>query len=84
VLLALAEAFDVDLKSFAPKAAKARAPDQLAEIFADPMSPGAAVPRYELVEVADNRARRRRRSLASLRGPVELRRRPATAGEPTT
>ena len=81
VLLRLAEAFDVDLKSFAAEGGEGTGADQLAEIFADPMFAGAAVPRYELVEVADNApavADALSRLYAAL---VELRRRPAEAGE---
>jgi predicted transcriptional regulator/transcriptional regulator with XRE-family HTH domain len=54
VLLRLAEAYDVDLKSFAAAGGEGTDAAQLAEIFADPMFGGIAVPRYELVEVADN------------------------------
>ena len=54
VLLRLAEVYDVDLKSFAAEGGEGTGPAQLAEIFADPMFAGLAVPRYELVEVADN------------------------------
>lgn len=54
VLLRLAEAYDVDLKSFAAEGGEGIGTQQLAEIFADPMFGGIAVPRYELVEVADN------------------------------
>ena len=54
VLLKLAETYDVDLKSFAAAGGEGTGTDQLAEIFADPMFSGLAVPRYELVEVADN------------------------------
>src|ERR1700742_5322559 len=54
VLLRLAEAYDVDLRSFAAEGGEGTGVDQLAEIFADPMLGGFAVPRYELVEMADN------------------------------
>ena len=54
VLLRLAEAYDVDLKSFAAEGGEGTGVDQLAEIFADPLLGGFAVPRYELVEMADN------------------------------
>src|SRR4051794_11476315 len=54
VLLRLAEAYDVDLRSFAAEGGEGTGVDQLAEIFADPMLGGYAVPRYELVEMADN------------------------------
>ena len=77
VLLKLAETYDVDLKSFAAAGGEGTGTDQLAEIFADPMFSGLAVPRYELVEVADNSpgvADAVSRLYAAL---VELRRRPA-------
>jgi predicted transcriptional regulator/transcriptional regulator with XRE-family HTH domain len=54
VLLRLAESYDVDLKSFAAEGGEGTDAAQLAEIFADPMFGGIAVPRYEMVEVADN------------------------------
>jgi len=54
VLLRLAEAYDVDLKSFAAEGADGTGPEQLAEIFADPMFADFGIPRYELLEVADN------------------------------
>jgi transcriptional regulator with XRE-family HTH domain len=53
VLLRLAQAYDVDLKSFTAEG-DGTGPDDLAEIFADPMFSDLAIPRYELVEVADN------------------------------
>ena len=61
-----------------PRARDGTGPDQLAEIFADPMFADIAVPRYELVEVADNApavADAVSRLYAAL---VELRRQPAT------
>jgi XRE family transcriptional regulator, fatty acid utilization regulator len=54
VLLRLANAYDVDLKSFAADGGEATGPDELAEIFADPMFADLAVPRYELVELVDH------------------------------
>jgi XRE family transcriptional regulator, fatty acid utilization regulator len=54
VLLRLAEAYDVDLKSFAAEGGEGTGVDQLGEIFADPMFADLAIPRYELLEVADN------------------------------
>ncbi len=77
VLLRLAGAYDVDLKSFAAEGGEGTGTAQLAEIFADPMFGGIAVPRYELVEVADNApavADALARLYAAL---VELRRQPA-------
>ena len=53
VLLRLSDAYDVDLKSFTTEG-DGTGPDALAEIFADPMFGDLAVPRYELVEIADN------------------------------
>ncbi|MBV8686010.1 MAG: DUF2083 domain-containing protein [Alphaproteobacteria bacterium] len=54
VLLRLAEVYDVDLRSFAAEGAEGTGLDQLAEIFADPMFADLGIPRYELLEVADN------------------------------
>jgi len=87
VLLRLAETFDIDLKTFAADGGEGTGTGQLAEIFADPMFAGLAVPRYELVEVADNApavADALARLYAAL---VELRRQPATGeeeGEPAS
>jgi XRE family transcriptional regulator, fatty acid utilization regulator len=81
VLLRLAEAYDVDLKSFAAEGGEGTDVVQLAEIFADPMFAGLAVPRYELVEVADNApavADAVSRLYAAL---AELRRAPAASAE---
>ena len=54
VLLRLAEAYDVDLKSFAAEGSEGTGPEQLAEIFSDPMFADFGIPRYELLEMADN------------------------------
>src|SRR5438270_4909254 len=54
VLLRLAEIYNVDLRSFAADGPDGTGVDQLAEIFADPMFAGLGIPRYELLEVADN------------------------------
>ena len=54
VLLRLAEAFDVDVKTFAAEGRESAGPDPLAEIFSDPMLAGLGIPRSELVELADN------------------------------
>jgi len=81
VLLKLAEAYDVDLKSFAAEGGEGIGTAQLAEIFADPMFGGLAVPRYELAEVADNApgvADAISRLYAAL---VDLRRQPVTGEE---
>jgi predicted transcriptional regulator/transcriptional regulator with XRE-family HTH domain len=77
VLLRLAEAYDVDLKSFAAEGGDGTGIAQLAEIFADPLLGGFAVPRYELVELADN-APAAADALARLYAAlIELRRQPA-------
>lgn len=81
VLLRLAETFDIDLKSFAAEGGEGTGTAQLAEIFADPMFGGHAVPRYELVEVADNApavADALARLYAAL---IEVRRQPAAEDE---
>jgi hypothetical protein len=54
VLLRLAEVYDVELRSFAAEGGEGTGVDQLGEIFADPMFADIAIPRYELLEVADN------------------------------
>src|SRR3954454_20978989 len=54
VLLRLAEMYDVDLRAFASEAGDGTGLDQLAEIFADPLFADLGIPRYELLEVADN------------------------------
>jgi predicted transcriptional regulator/DNA-binding XRE family transcriptional regulator len=53
VLLRLSHSYDVDLKSFAAEG-EGTGTDDLAEIFADPMFGDIGIPRYELLEVADN------------------------------
>ena len=81
VLLRLAEAYDVDLKSFAAEGGDAVGPAQLGEIFADPLFSDLAVPRYELVEIADN-APAAAEGIARLYAALgELRQRPAGESE---
>src|SRR4028119_465035 len=53
VLLRLAQAYDIDLKSFTAEG-EGTGTEDLAEIFADPMFSDIGIPRYELLEVADN------------------------------
>jgi predicted transcriptional regulator len=53
VLLRLGDVYDLDLKSFAAEG-EGTGTDDLAEIFADPMFGDLGIPRYELLEVADN------------------------------
>lgn len=81
VLLRLAEAYDVDLKAFAAEGADGTGPEQLAEIFADPVFADLGIPRYELLELADN-APAAADAVARLYAAfAELRRRPAAEGE---
>ncbi len=54
VMLRLAQAFDVDLTSFAADGGEGTGVVDLAEIFADPIFGDLAIPRYEMLEVADN------------------------------
>src|SRR3954447_12964405 len=54
ILLRLAESFDVDVKAFASENADSGGPNQLSEIFSDPMLADLGVSRYELIELADN------------------------------
>src|SRR3569832_360988 len=53
VLLKLAEAYDVDLRSFAAEGGEGTGVDQLGEIFSDPLFADIGIPRYELLEVTD-------------------------------
>ncbi len=54
VLLRLAEAFDIDVKTFAADGGDSAGADQLGEIFSDPILSDLAVSRFELAELADN------------------------------
>jgi predicted transcriptional regulator/transcriptional regulator with XRE-family HTH domain len=54
VLLRLADVYDTDLRSFAAERGEGTGIDQLGEILGDPMFADLAIPRYELLEVADN------------------------------
>jgi predicted transcriptional regulator/DNA-binding XRE family transcriptional regulator len=54
ILLRLAEVFDIDVKAFAAEGGETAGPEQLGEIFSDPMLTGLAVSRIELVELVDN------------------------------
>jgi len=53
VLLKLGETYDVDLKSLTAEG-EGTGLSELTEIFADPMFADIAIPRYEMLEVADN------------------------------
>jgi predicted transcriptional regulator/plasmid maintenance system antidote protein VapI len=54
ILLRLAEVFDIDVKAFAAEGGETAGPEQLGEIFSDPMLTGLGVSRIELVELVDN------------------------------
>jgi predicted transcriptional regulator/DNA-binding XRE family transcriptional regulator len=56
ILLRLAEAFDIDVKTFAAEGGDGDVggASQLGEIFSDPILADLGVSRYELVELADN------------------------------
>jgi predicted transcriptional regulator/DNA-binding XRE family transcriptional regulator len=54
LLLKLAEIYEIDVRSFASAGGARTGPDELAEIFSDGMLRDLGVPRYELVELAQN------------------------------
>jgi predicted transcriptional regulator/plasmid maintenance system antidote protein VapI len=54
ILLRLAEVFDIDVKAFAAEGGETAGPEQLGEIFSDPILTGLGVSRIELVELVDN------------------------------
>jgi len=54
ILLRLAEVFDIDVKAFAAEGGESAGPEQLGEIFSDPILSGLGVSRIELVELVDN------------------------------
>lgn len=81
VLLRLAEVYDVDLKTLTAEGSEGTGVEALGEIFADPMFSDLAVPRYELVELADS-APSAADAIARLYAAlVEARRQPAGEGE---
>jgi XRE family transcriptional regulator, fatty acid utilization regulator len=81
VLLRLADAYDVDLKTLSAEGTEGTGVEALAEIVADPMFADLNVPRYELVEAADN-APTLADALARLYAAfVEARRAPPDGGE---
>jgi XRE family transcriptional regulator, fatty acid utilization regulator len=54
LLLKLAELYDVDVRAFAAGGGTRTGPDALGEIFSDVLLSDLGVPRYELVELANN------------------------------
>ncbi len=81
VLLRLAEAYDVDLKSFAAEGPDGTGAEQLAEIFADPLFADLGIPRYELLETADNAPSVADAISRLYSALTEMRRRPPNEGE---
>ena len=77
VLLRLSEAYDLDLKTFAAEGADGTGPDQLSEIFADPMFADLGIPRYELVEIANSAPAAADAVSRLYAAYAEMRRRPA-------
>lgn len=77
VLLRLTEAYDLDLKAFAAEGADGTGPEQLGEIFADPMFADLGIPRYELVEIANSAPAVADAVSRLYAAYAELRRRPA-------
>lgn len=81
VLVKLAEVYDFDMKALTAAGGEGTGVAALTEIFADPMFADLAIPRYELVEAADNApsvADAVARLYAAL---LEARRQPAASGE---
>jgi predicted transcriptional regulator/transcriptional regulator with XRE-family HTH domain len=54
ILLRLADAFEVDIRSFASEGGEQGSAEQLAEVFADPMFSDLQIGRQEIVELSDN------------------------------
>lgn len=54
LLLKLADIYEIDVRSFASGAGTRTGPDELTEIFSDSVLNDLGVPRYELVELAQN------------------------------
>ena len=54
LLLKLADIYEIDVRAFAAGSGARTGPDELAEIFSDAILSDLGVPRYELVELAQN------------------------------
>jgi predicted transcriptional regulator/DNA-binding XRE family transcriptional regulator len=54
LLLKLADIYEIDVRAFASPGGERTGPDELGEIFSDDMLRDLGVPRYELVELAQN------------------------------
>lgn len=81
ILLRLAETYDLDMRAFSGDAGAADEAD-LAEAFADPMFRDLAVPRHELLDLAENAPALAEAVTRLYRAYAEAKRRPAAeAGE---
>jgi len=81
VLLRLSQTYDLDLKVFAAEGTDGTGPEQLNEIFTDPMFADLGIPRYELVEIANSAPSAAQAVSRLYSAYAELRRRPAAAEE---
>lgn len=81
ILLRLAEAYDVDLRSFSGEGDAAGEAD-LSEVFADPLFKGLAIPRHEVLDMAENAPGAAEAITRLYRAYSESRRRAALAPEP--
>lgn len=80
VLLRLSQVYDIDLKTLTAEGSEGTGVGALAEVFADPMFGDIAVPRYELVELADNAPTAADAVARLYAALVELRRQPRGDG----
>ncbi|MGZ8364118.1 MAG: helix-turn-helix domain-containing protein [Caulobacteraceae bacterium] len=80
ILLRLAETYDLDMRAFSGEAGAADEAD-LSEVFADPMFKDLAVPRHELLDLAENAPSLAEAVTRLYRAYAEARRRPSVAGE---
>lgn len=82
ILLKLAEVYDVDLRSFSGETDAAGEAD-LSEIFADPLFKGLAIPRHEVLDLAENAPGAAEAITRLYRAYGEARRRSAATPDPT-
>ena len=81
ILLRLAEVYDVDLRSFSGESDAAGEAD-LQEVFSDPLFKGLAIPRHEVLDLAENAPGAAEAVTRLYRAYAEGRRRAALAPEP--
>ena len=81
ILLRLAEVYDVDLRSFSGESDAAGEAD-LSEVFSDPLFKGLAIPRHEVLELAENAPGASEAITRLYRAYGEARRRAAAAPDP--